>query len=90
MLFDLHMTATVKGEHERIDADFEYLNGKFWFSVGVNDGTVVVSSDAAWDAAAKTGTITVKDRNETWTCTFTNGSGSCSSDKGGSRPVAGM
>src|SRR5207244_292336 len=33
MLFDLHMPATAKGQRERIDADFEYLNGKFWFSV---------------------------------------------------------
>ncbi len=87
MLFDLHMTATVKGEHERIDADFEYLNGKFWFAVGVNDGTVVVSSDAAWDGTAKTGTITVKDRFETWTCAFTGGKGTCASDKGTSRDV---
>ena len=88
MLFDLHMTATVKGQTERIDADFEYLNGKFWFSIGVNDGTVTVSSDSSWDSATKSGTIVVKDRNETWTCTFSGGKGTCASDKGPSRDVA--
>ena len=82
MLFDLHLVATAKGQTEKIDADFEYLNGKYWFSVGVNDGAVVVSSDSSWDATTKTGTIYVKDRNESWTCTFTNGKGTCTSDKG--------
>ncbi len=90
MLFDLHLTATSKGLTERIDADFEYVNGKFWFSIGVNDGSVVVSSDSAWDTATKTGTILVKDRNETWTCAFTAGKGTCTSDKGASRPVASL
>jgi hypothetical protein len=90
MLFDLHLTATAKGQTERVDADFEYLNGKFWFSVAVNDGSVVVSSDSAFDSTTKTGTIVVKDRNETWTCTFTSGKGSCTSDKGPSRPVASL
>jgi hypothetical protein len=90
MLFDLHLTATAKGQTERVDADFEYLNGKFWFSIGVNDGTVVVSADSAFDSTAKTGTLVVKDRNETWTCTFTGGKGTCTSDKGASRPVASL
>ena len=90
MLFDLHLTGTAKGQTVKIDADFEYLNGKYWFSVGVNDGSVVVSSDSSWDATTKTGTIYVKDRNESWTCTFTNGKGTCTSDKGTSRDVAGI
>jgi len=90
MLFDVHLTATAKGVTERIDADFEYLNGKYWFSIGVNDGSVVVSADSAFDGTAKTGTIVVKDRNETWTCTFASGKGTCTSDKGASRPVASL
>jgi hypothetical protein len=89
MLFDLHLMVSAKGESERLDADFEYLNGKFWFSVSVNDGNVVVGSET-WDSSTKSGTIVIKDRNETWTCTFTNGKGTCMSDHGGSRDVAGL
>jgi hypothetical protein len=87
MLFDLHLTVTpVKGTPEKVDADFEYLNGKFWFSVTVNDGNVVVGSET-WDATTSSGTLVVRDRSETWTCTFTSGRGTCTSDHGASRDV---
>lgn len=89
MLFDLHLTVSARGQTERIDADFEYLNGKLWFSIGVDDGNVVVATEH-WDGTTKTGTIHVKDRNESWTCVFTNGKGTCTSDKGGSRDVSGL
>jgi hypothetical protein len=86
MLFDIHLSAHAGAVSARIDADFEYLNGKFWFSLGVNDGNVVVAS-ATWDSSTKTGTIVVKDRSDTWTCDFVNGKGTCTSDHGGSRDV---
>jgi len=89
MLFDIHLSMRSGAVSARIDADFEYMNGKFWFSLGVNDGNVVVASET-WDSSTKTGTLVVKDRNETWTCDFLNGKGTCTSDRGGSRDVSGL
>ena len=88
MLFDIHLSATANGQTARIDADFLYVNGKFWYGVSVNDGTVVVSSASSWNQATETGTIYVHDRNETWTCALVNGAGSCTSDKGPARTLA--
>jgi hypothetical protein len=86
MLIDLHLTASVGGQTERLDADFEYDNGKYWFSITVDDGNVVVGSET-WSSDTNSGTIVIKDKNETWTCTLTNGKGSCTSDHGGTRDV---
>src|SRR5205823_2645911 len=68
LLEDIHLSATNGSVHAQIDADFEFLDGKMWLSVSVNDGNVAVAT-AAWDSSTKTGTITVRDRNATWTCT---------------------
>ena len=45
------------------------------FAVDVPDGKVLVSG--SWDAATKTGTITITDKTGTTTCTAMNGMGSC-------------
>jgi len=89
MLFDIHLSLVSKARSETIDADFEYDNGQFWFSVSVDDGNVAVGTQS-WDAATKSGTIIARDRSETWTCTLVAGKGTCTSDKGGSRDVDGV
>lgn len=76
-------------DEHRLDVDALYDDGKFWVAVRVDDGVVVVSSDTGWDSATKTGTIYVKDKNATWTCTLTNGAGQCTSNTGETRQVGG-
>jgi hypothetical protein len=71
----IHLTATTPTVNEKVDADFALHNGSFDYSIGVNDGNVVVS-------ATLTGTLTVRDRNTTWTCTSTAGSRTCSDNNG--------
>jgi hypothetical protein len=85
MLLDVHLVAT-GAVSLKLDADFEYNNGQFWFSVTVNDGNVVVGSES-YNSTTKTGTIIVRDRNDTWTCTLANGTGTCTSQRGDSRQI---
>jgi hypothetical protein len=85
VLFDMHLVAT-GAVSLKLDADFVYDNGQYWFSVTVNDGNVVVGSES-YDSATKTGTVIVRDRNDTWTCTLTNGTGTCTSQRGDTRQI---
>jgi hypothetical protein len=85
MLLDVHLVGT-GAVSLKLDADFEYQNGQFWFSVTVNDGNVVVGSES-YSSATKNGTIIVRDRDDTWTCTLTNGTGTCTSKSGQTRQI---
>ncbi len=85
LLLDAHLTATTAKESHKVDFTFLYENGKTWMSIAVDDGHVVIGTSGGWDG--RTGTIVIKDRNETWTCVLSNGAGKCTSDKGGSRDV---
>jgi len=73
----------------KLDLDMEYDDGSWWIAVRVDDGFVVVGTKTGWDGATKTGTIYVRDRNASWTCTLTNGTGTCTSNTGETRQVGG-
>jgi hypothetical protein len=85
MLLDVHLVATGTVAL-KVDADFEYVNGLSWASVSVNDGNVVVGS-GSYNAATRTGTLVVRDRSDNWTCTLVNGTGTCTGQIGGPRPI---
>jgi hypothetical protein len=82
-VLDAHLTATPPPLS--IDMDLFYDQGKWWVSVNVNDGQVVVSGDGTWDGTTGSGTISVKDKSDTWSCTATNGHGTCTSGSGQTR-----
>lgn len=84
MLLDAHLTATAPDQKATIDLEALFDNGGFWASIKVNDGNVAVATTTG---GTQNGKVVVKDRNETWTCALTNGAGTCTSDKGGSRQI---
>jgi hypothetical protein len=85
MLLDAHLTATIPPDTAKVDLDILYDNGKSWIMFGVNDGQIAVGSDGSFDGTTSTGTVYVKDRQGTWTCTATNGHGTCTADTGQTR-----
>ncbi len=84
IIYALHMTISGT-KNATYDVDYLYKNGKIVFKIDVKDGSVLVSGSGNWDKTTKTGEFTVTDKNETWTCKATNGVGTCTSDKGGTR-----
>ena len=88
MFLDVHLTMSKPPVQATINLDAEYLGGKWWYAVEVNDGTVIVASDTAhWDGATKTGTVYVHAKDTSWTCQLTSGKGTCTSEKGDVRQV---
>ena len=87
MLLDAHFRVSAPGLSETVDLDLSYVDGKWWISVTVDDGFIVVGSDSGYSGATKTGTIYVHERGASWTCTLTNGQGTCTSDQGETRQV---
>lgn len=85
-LFSVHVAITGRSAG-KYDVEYLYKDGVITFAVDVADGRVLVSAKGGWNKATKTGTLTIKDKNETWTCSLTNGKGTCTSDKGASRNV---
>jgi len=84
LIYAIHLSLTGT-RTANYDIDYMLKNGKAVFKVDVKDGSVLVSAEGSWDRNSKSGSFTVKDKNETWTCNAENGKGSCTSDKGGSR-----
>lgn len=80
-IYAIHLSLSGK-RTARYDIDYLYQNGKVVFKVDVKDGSVLVSAEGNWNRETKTGSFTVKDKNETWTCTAENGKGECKSEKG--------
>jgi hypothetical protein len=72
-------TATVQMNYAMIGSSMAYL-------VDVADGSVVVT-ETSWSASSNTGTLSILDASTTWTCTLTDGAGSCSSTDGSSLDV---
>lgn len=87
MLLDAHFRVSAPGLSEKVDLDLFYVDGKWWIAVGVDDGFIVVGSGSGYSGATKTGTIYVRERGASWTCTLANGHGTCTSDQGETRSV---
>lgn len=86
MLLDSRITVEKEGKTHLYEHELAYENGTWWTEVVVKDGTLVIG-DQGWDDTAKSGTLTVRDRQGTWTCTTTAGKGRCRSTKGATRDV---
>jgi hypothetical protein len=84
MILDAHLTATTQGMTEQVVMDALFDTSGMWISISVNDGSVAVGLTASGTAQGGA-TYTVRDRNETWTCTVNNGAGSCTSSLGNTR-----
>ncbi len=84
------MKLTVKNDAVTASIDLSYaqMDGKVWFIVKSSDGYVAVSGQGYSDST-KSGTIVIKDKTDTYTCTFQNGKGSCKGEKSGTTVDAG-
>ena len=87
ILIRLDVKLAIDPAVHHLDLDALYDGGRMWLAVAVDDGYVVIATAPGWDATTKTGTVYVRDREASWTCTLTNGSGSCTSDTGGTRTL---
>ena len=81
ILYAIHLAVT-GAKMGKYDVDYLLKDGKVTFAIEVKDGKVLVSASGNWDKKTKTGTITVTDKNGTWTCMAVNGKGMCT-DKDG-------
>ena len=79
MLLVIDATVTRAGVTKHIDLQSRYSNGGAEIAVKVDDGWVVVSIKSS---GGNSGTLTVRDKNGSWTCTAEDGHGTCASDKG--------
>lgn len=84
MLYAIHvkLSGTRTGQY---DVDYLYKNGVITFAVDVKDGKVLVSAKGNWNKNTKTGTLTITDKNTTWTCEAVNGKGTCKNTAGETR-----
>lgn len=85
-LFSVHLKLSGR-QTARYDVDYLNKNGVVTFAVDVADGRVLVSAKGSWDKKSKTGTLVITDKSDTWTCTLTNGKGTCTSAAGATRNV---
>lgn len=86
MIFTLDVEMSRGADKHAIDLDLLYKNGSYWLSLQVDDGTIVIGA-SGYDGSTKSGTITVRDRSTTWTCTLTGGKGSCTNAEGATRTL---
>ncbi len=82
MLFVIRATVKKGADTHTLDLAEEYDNGTLQIAVKVDDGWVAV----VIKQSANGTTYQVRDKDGTWTCNYQNGSGTCTSDKGG-QPV---
>lgn len=89
IIFDAHVTAVSPSATAKVDLDFELttINGVYseYYLVHIDDGTVVVSG--TWDANSKTGSLTITDKNGSWTCSSNDGKTATCTGTGGSKTV---
>jgi len=79
-------TITPPGTSARVDLNYAMIGSSIAYLVQVSDGDVVVS-ETSWDASSSSGTLTIQDSSTTWTCTLSNGTGSCTSPGGSTLDV---
>jgi hypothetical protein len=84
MILSLDAMVSAHAKTHAVKGDFVYQNGSYSLSMQVDDGYITVSSKSF---NGSTGTVTVRDRSTTWTCTVANGRGTCSSTAGESRTL---
>lgn len=86
MYYSFKGTVEVNGKVETIDIEYyQDETGKVWFLVSVNDGTKdgTFVVNGAYDSTTGSGQWSVKDSSgKTYSCTATNGTGSCEADDG--------
>jgi hypothetical protein len=82
MVYAIDLTETAPDVSVTIDMDAALIDGNEWVLVAVSDGNVAVSVDGSWDSSTGTGSIQVKDRNDTWSCQLVNGAGTCTGTAG--------
>lgn len=70
------LTATKGTLTEHVALNMRLSNSTVEYAVQVNDGWVVVSADAV------NGTLTIRDRNGSWTCTRSGAQTSCTGSNG--------
>jgi hypothetical protein len=69
------LTVSKAAETHTIDLAAILRQGQMEIAVAVDDGWVTIKATSS--GASGAGTIVVRDRNGTWTCDVTNGSGTC-------------
>jgi hypothetical protein len=84
MVYAIDLTETAPNVSVTIDMDAAIIDGNEWVLVAVSDGSVAVSvsAEGSWDSSSGTGSIQVKDRNDTWSCQLVNGAGTCTGTAG--------
>lgn len=76
MILSAHGDYSRAGETRKFDYEYLIEGGKYWISIKVDDGYVVVASQS-YDASTRSGTVYIRDKNGTSTCVFTNGEAKC-------------
>jgi len=77
------LTVSKAAETHTIDLAAILHQGQMEIAIAVDDGWVTIQGTSS--GAAGSGSFVVRDRNGSWTCDVTNGSGTCHDDKGNTR-----
>lgn len=80
MLIVVDVSVTADGKTENVNLQERFSNGKFELAAKVDDGWVSVSY--GYDQASGNSTITIKDKNGTWSCAGNSQSYTCSGSNG--------
>jgi hypothetical protein len=82
MLIDFHAKVSSPAASATIDMDVEMSNNAYSFLVKVDDGVVSIRGGGTTNGQQS---LTVTDKNATYTCTSASGHGSCTSSSGETR-----
>lgn len=77
------LTVSKAAETHTLDLAAILHQGQMAIAIAVDDGWVTIQGTSTGTAGA--GSFVVRDRNGTWTCDVTNGSGTCHDDQGNTR-----
>ncbi len=78
-----NLVVSEAAETHTIDLAAVLHQGEMEIAIAVDDGWVTI--EATSSGAAGSGSFVVHDRNGSWTCDVTNGSGTCHDDQGNTR-----
>lgn len=77
------LTVSKGAESHTIDLAAILRQGQLEIALAVDDGWITIRATSSGTAGS--GSFVVRDRNGSWTCDVTNGSGTCHDDKGNTR-----
>jgi hypothetical protein len=80
LLLVADLTVSKGAETHTVDLAAIVHNGEMEIALAVDDGWVTIRATSS--GTADGGSFVIRDRNGSWTCSVTNGSGTCRDDKG--------